>query len=236
VGGYFPTVLLDHLHKEFPEGDFIDLSDRYRDLRRIKDSSEMRLIKRAAILARQAARALTNPGIFGKKEADLSAQAEWMVRSRGGEDYQFSCASGETGYLDFPKGREIRDWFAFSLLTQYKGCRTLIERTSVSAEVGRKRKEDVQAYQGLVSGVQGEGSVDRLEKVIKEAEAQHWVAEIKSPIGPDTPSSVISGLGRVPREKGTVFSLTFHRETGPVPFVYGETLFIGEEGYEVWTL
>lgn len=242
VGDFFPKVFFDHLNKEFPKGDFIDLSDRCRELRRVKDSSEIGLIKRAALLATNAAKVLTDSGIFGKKEIHLSAQAEWVVRSRGGEDYHFSCNSREAGYLDFPKDREIKNYFAFSLLTQYKGCWTMMERTLVSSEMEKKKKkeeaedDDVKAYQALVSEVQKEGSVDSLEEVIKEAKAQNWVVKINSPIGPDIPSSVISGLERVPGEKDTVFSLTFHKDIGTRLFTYGETLYVGEEGYEVWTL
>lgn len=230
VGHFFPKGLFEHLHQEFPKGDLIDFSDWFRKLRSAKDSSERALIKRAALLATNTSRALTSDRISGQKEIHLSAQAEWSVRSRGGEDYHFFCNSRAGGFLDFPKDTDIKDYFAFSLLTQYKGCWAMTERTWM-----KKKGEERKDYEALISETQKEGALDHLEKVIHEAKARDWFVEIKSPVGPDTPSSIIPGLERVPGERNTVFSLTFQKETAGGLIAYGETLYVGEEGYEVWT-
>jgi len=59
--------------------------------------------------------------------------------------------------------------------------------------------------------------------------------DIKSPVGPDTPRSVIRGLERVAGEKGAVFTVSSSKENAAGVFVYAETLRAGEEGYEVLT-
>jgi Xaa-Pro aminopeptidase len=235
VGDFFPKVLFEHLKKEFPGGDFIGGSEWYRGLRRVKDSSELTLIKRAALLGTNASKALLDSGVFGKKETDLSAQAEWLVRSRGGEDCHFFCNSKEAGFLDFPGNHEVKDIFAFTLLTQYKGCWAMMGRTFFSPETGIGKSKEASAYRDLVSETQKEGTVESLDKLIKEAKAQNWSVDIKSPVGPDTPSSVIRGLERVPGEKESVFTVSFSRENAAGFFVYVETLRAGEEGYEVLT-
>ncbi len=235
VGHFFPKMLFEHLKEEFPNGDFRDLTEWYRTLRTVKDSSELALIKRAALLATNGAKVFSDHGIFGKNETYLSAQAEWAVRSRGGEDYHFFCHSTGAGFLDFPGQREVKEMLAFILLTQYKGCWAILGRTWVNPEAEKGKKEDVSAYRALMSETQKEGPIDRLEKLIKEAKARDWLVEIKSPVGPDTPSSVIRGLEGVPREKNSVFSVAFHRESATGLFTYGETLYVAEEGYEVLT-
>ena len=232
VGHFFPTVLFDHLEAEFPGTVFIDLTTWYRELRRVSDAADLGLVKRAALLAQGAARVLTDPGLAGKKETEASAQAEWLVRSRGGEDYVCACSSGKDGFMHFPGERRINDYFAFSLLVQYKGCWASMERTFFARGLAA---DESAALAALASGVRQGTSLEGLMKLIEEAKADQWVVAMKSPIGPDGPSSIVPCLAAAPTEVGAVFSLSFSRETEKGLLAYGETVYIGEEGYEVCT-
>ena len=235
VGRFFPKVLFDHLLKEFPGSEFVDLSEWYRTLRCTKDAADIQLVKRAALLAEHAAKVLTDPGIFKKKVRRVSAQAEWAVRSRGGEDYSLLCSTQKMAVLDFPDDRDIQGYFSFSLLSQYKGAWAVIARTTVSPTTMKRRKEDVRAYSALVSSIQGAERLEDLEKGLKAAKARGWDVEMKSPVGPDVPMSITPGLEEIPRKKNMVFSLTFQKKMDQDLFIYGESLCVGEEGYEVLT-
>ncbi len=235
VGDFFPKVFYDHLGSEFPDVTFVDCTPWYRGLRIVKDSSETAMVKRASLLAVMGAKGLTGAAVFGKKEAALSAQAEWVVRSRGGEDYHFFCASGNAQALDSPSARKVAGAFAFSLLAQYKGCWSLLERTVASEELARKHEGDVRAYERLVAAVQAEGSLASLAQTIDRAKAEGWAVDIRAPLGPDARCSVIAGLDSVPREKDAVFGVSFRKDGASRFFLYGETLRAGDEGYEVLT-
>jgi hypothetical protein len=235
VGDFFPKVLFEHLKSEFTDAQFLDLSETYRALRTVKDSAELALIKRASLLAATGAKALQTDTAAGRKETSLSAQAEWIVRSRGGEDYHFFCTSKQPGFLDFPQDREVKDAFSFTLMTQYKGCWAVLGRTWLTPEAEKRDREAITGYRMLVSEIQKEGAVENLENLIARARAERWSVEMKAPVGPDAPSSVIPGLECVPREKNAVFSLAFHRESQAGLLAYVETIRIGEEGYEVLT-
>ena len=236
VGEFFPKILFDHLVAEFPGSDLADLSEWYRALRRAKDAAEMKLVKRAALLAENAAKVLTDPGIFKKKVRKVSAQAEWVAKSRGAEDYCLLCSTQKMGALDFPDDRNIQGHFSFSLLSQYKGCWAIMARTLVSPATEKRRKEDVRAYSTLVSSIQGAERLEDLEKGIKAAKARGWEVEMKSPIGLDFRTSILPNLREIPKEKNVVFGLTFQKMMNKDLFTYGETLCVGDEGYEVLTL
>lgn len=236
VGRFFPKVLFDHLLKEFPGSDFVDLSEWYRTLRRTKDAADIQLVKRAALLAEHAVKVLTDPGIFKKKVRRVSAQAEWAARSRGAEDYALLCSTQKMAALDFPDDRIILGHFSFSLLSQYKGCWAVAARTVVSPTTMKRRKKDVHAYSALVSSMQGAERLEDLEKGLKAAKASGWEVEIKSPVGPDFQTSIFPTLNEIPKEENMVFGLTFQKMMGKDLFAYGETLRVGDEGYEVLTL
>lgn len=235
VGDFFPRVTLKHLKKEFPQATFQDLTDWYRNLRRSKDSDEKKQIKRAALIAMIGAKALDSPDVFGRSEINASAHAEWAVRSRGGEDFFLMCSTGPRGYLDFPGDVSVVDRFAFSILAQYKGCWATLQRTAVSMDIQEREKEHFEAYVSLMSNLQSESSLKSLDQSIEKARSGGWQVEIKAPIGQDTSSSVISSMDRIPTENDSVFSLSFRKETEAGLFIYGETIYIGREGYEVWT-
>ena len=111
----------------------------------------------------------------------------------------------------------------------------MMGRTFASSETGIGKGKGASAYRNLVSETQKEGTLESLEKLIKEAKVQDWSVNIKSPVGPDNPSSVIRGLERVPGETGAVFTVSFSRENAGGVFVYAETFCTGEKGYEVLT-
>lgn len=233
VGQYFPRVLYKQLTNDFSQTAFVDLSNWFRELRRVKDAAEIRLVKRAALLCEAGAKALDHTAVFEKKENVLSAQAEWIIRARGGEDYHFLCSSGKRGYLDYASDQKVEACFAFSLLAQYKGYWAQVARTVWHAP---ESDSNASVYDKLVAKVQAEGDVESLEKCIAEAKNLGCVVEIKSPIGTDSGSSIIPGVAMVPSENGAIFTLLFHKGVGTGFFVYCETIHIGEEGYEVWTM
>lgn len=232
VGEYFPRVLLEHLKRELPEARLVDASDWYRAMRRVKDAAETRLVKRAGLLAVRGAGELQRPSVFGRRERVASAAAEWTIRSRGGEDYYFLCASRGRGYLDTAGDAKIEGRFVFSLLTQYMGCWAWLGRTSWANEASDRARA---AYEEIAAKVASEAGIGDLDACIEAARAKGWKVEIKAPVGTDAESSLVPALDGLLREKGAIFTLRFSTQDGQGPILYGDTVRISEDGYEVVT-
>ena len=149
--------MFEQLKKELPRAELADLSGWYRSLRRVKDAAEVRLVKRAGLLAASGARQLLPETISGAKSGFYRLPPSGRS-GRAGVRITIFCSTGDKGYLDAVGDAKVKGSFAFTLTTQYMGCWAWLARTSwedISCE-----EATAVSYRAIVAKVQL-GSWDR---------------------------------------------------------------------------
>jgi Xaa-Pro aminopeptidase len=126
----FPYIAYLDLTKQFHNVEFIDVTEMVNDLRMIRSSVEINIIRKAAEIADEAIKGVLNNWNF-RKECELAAEIERQTRYRRCEDIFVHVASHEDGirWLHLPTEQKLEKEIIVEMMVQYKNYWADLGRT-----------------------------------------------------------------------------------------------------------
>jgi len=133
--------------KKLDEVDLVATEDLLKNLRKIKDESEINKIKKAIEITDNAFSHILNFIEEGKTEREVALELEYFMKKAGGEKnaFDFIVASGKRSSMPHgvasDKKLEIGDFITMDFGTFYKGYCSDMTRTVVLGEVSDKQRK-----------------------------------------------------------------------------------------------
>jgi Xaa-Pro aminopeptidase len=150
--GLLTLEMFDTLKSGLPEAVFVDATPVLKGLRIVKSKEEVELIRRASEIADCAMEAVSQITDVGRKESDLAAEAEYVIRRSGGEVLSKTLVgSGKRTLCAHPfpteKTLEREDLVYIDIHPSYKGYHSDLCRTFLLGRDATKEK----AHETLVA-------------------------------------------------------------------------------------
>ena len=169
----FPYTPFLDLKKEFPQVEFIDVTEMVNALRLIRSPVEMSLIREAAKIADDTLEGVVEQWSF-QKECELAAEIERQTRYRRCEDIFVHVTSHKNGvrWVHLPTEETLEGEILVEMMVQYKNYwadlgRTIMPKNPQTSLTQLKNSAE-KIYSEAIKNLQPGTVVNDIFKVIKE--------------------------------------------------------------------
>lgn len=251
MGFFTPAFLLNMFQKANPQVQVVNIGPVMDELRMVKDTAEIELMKKAAHIAdvgMETARRILRPGI---SENEVGAEIEYAMRKAGGHGVSvpvFVNSGVRSGWLHGMASDKIieeGDLVVIDVVPKYNGYHSNLCRTFVVGEPTEAQKHLYETYRQAQEAVieqvkpgMKNKALDDIAKAIYEANGlgEHFVFGFSHSIGlmfEETPAPTIHPMdGNV--ELNTNMTITAGHSVLSVPGIGGirieDTLHLTEQG------
>jgi len=148
IAGYtaFPTPLYRTLEERFPKVQLLDVSSQMLEVRLVKSSAEIEVMRKCAEITDAGARAFLSAAQAGCRERDILAEVESALRRSGSDEVSFTTQVGSgpktASICPYPTDRRLSkgDLVQLDCGATYFGYRGDISRAVIIGEPSERQK------------------------------------------------------------------------------------------------